>query len=57
MNMNVMSEDFVQEELHVCKDCGEKMKAELIIFHKDSTGHSEFKPVFDDLEMKGGLER
>ena len=45
-----------QTERHVCKICGEQMPPERCFQHEGSTGHSEFRPIFDDFEMKGGNE-
>jgi hypothetical protein len=44
-----------QLERHVCKICGQKMSPDKCILHKDATGHHEFKPEFNEVDIK--LER
>ena len=32
-------------EVHVCKICGQRLFADMYQFHRDKTGHNEFRPA------------
>jgi hypothetical protein len=48
----------LEKEIHMCKICGLEMSPEMCIFHKENTGHNDFRPVFKaDQELKGDAEK
>lgn len=44
-------------DIQMCKACGEQMEERLCREHMQKTGHDEFRPIFDNQNMKGGIKK
>lgn len=44
-------------DIQMCKACGEQMEERLCRKHMQETGHNEFRPIFYNQNMKGGVKK